>query len=66
MPTREAIFHSTIYPAEAVQEAAEAFADFAAFELVPGDDAITVRAELEERSINQVWGEFQNYVLINS
>jgi len=66
MPTREATFDSRIYSSEGVMEAVEAFADFGKFEASEQDGTITVTAELEERSIRQVWGEFQNYVLINS
>ncbi len=66
MPSREASFDTKIYSMGAVKEAVDAFAEFGTFEVTEEKHAVTVRAELEERSIRQVWGEFQNFVLINS
>ncbi len=66
MAVRTATFDSRIYSAEAVNGAADAFSDFGNFETAQQDGAIVVTAELEERSIRQIWGEFRNYILINS
>ena len=66
MPSRTATFDSRIYDTDAVLGAVEAFTDFGEFEVDKQEGTVVVTAELEDRSIRQIWGEFRNYILVNS
>lgn len=66
MATETAEFDLRLYKADAVTTAMEAFEDFATFEVDKGDKAIAVTATLRDETARLVWGEFTNYVLVNS
>ena len=66
MSTRTARFDLRIYTAETIYQATEAFSDFGAFTSTTDGDHVVVQAEIDEKAARQVWGEFQNYILVNS
>lgn len=66
MATVSARFAEPIYDPGVVEEAVQAFEDFGSFQVDAQDGAIVVSAEIEDNSLRRVWGEFQNYILINT
>jgi hypothetical protein len=66
MATVSARFAEPIYARGVVEEAVEAFEDFGSFQVEARDGAVVVTAEIEDNSLRRIWGEFQNYILINT
>jgi hypothetical protein len=66
MATLEALFTGPFYSVPAVTAAVEAFGPFGTFSHEVKDEAVHVTAELDDKDGERVWGEFLNYVLINS
>lgn len=66
MASKTLSFDLKIYTQKSVTEAIEAFADFGQFTQREEDNAIVVEAEVNDDNVGPIWGEFQNYVLVNS
>lgn len=66
MTTHTARFDLRIYSAQAIEQAIEAFADFATLSATADGDCLVVQGDIDGKTARQVWGEFQNYILVNS
>ncbi len=66
MASKTVTFDLKIYTRQSVTDALEAFADFGEFGQREENETIVVEAEIDDEIVRPVWGEFQNFVLVNS